>query len=185
MNTLFEKSEREKEHSERVGLICETIAKKLQLDEQSINRVRVAGLLHDIGKIGVEENLLNKVGWLDDIEWEVMKLHTSKGARILESTIEFSDIADIVLSHHEHYNGTGYPNGLKEEEIPVEARIIAVADAFDAMTNERTYRGKKSEEIAVCELMKCSGIQFDPEIVSVFVNKVLPEILIRGDEFPD
>jgi len=173
MDTLFAKSERERNHSERVGVICEAIATKLQWDRQLIDKIRVAGFLHDIGKIGIEEEILNKNGKLDKNEWEIMKLHPAKGARIFENTVEFKEIADIVLSHHEHYDGTGYPSGLKGKEIPVEARIIAVADAYDAMTNERSYRKAMNTEAAINELSKYSGSQFDPEIVSVFINKVL------------
>ncbi|NCB52412.1 MAG: PAS domain S-box protein [Clostridia bacterium] len=172
MDALFTKSEREKNHSERVGLICKTIAEKMQLDRRLIDRIRVAGLLHDIGKIGINEGILNKDGKLDGNEWEIMKLHSAKGARILENTVEFYDIADIVLSHHEHFDGSGYPKGLKGEEIPLASRIICVADAYDAMTNTRSYRKAMSAEEAVKELNKYAGSQFDPEIVSVFVRSI-------------
>ena len=140
MDALFTKSEREKNHSERVGLICAAIAEKMQLDRHLIERIKVAGFLHDIGKIGINEEILNKNGKLDDNEWEIMKLHSAKGARILENTVEFNDIANIVLSHHEHFDGSGYPKGLKGEEMPLASRIVAVADAYDAMTNTRSYR---------------------------------------------
>lgn len=176
MNTLFAKSEREKNHSERVGLLCAAIAQQLQWGELLINRIRVAGFLHDIGKIGVEESILNKNGKLNEHEWEIMKLHPAKSAYILERTVEFGEIANIVLSHHERYDGTGYPNGLKGREIPIEARIIAVADAYDAMTNERPYRKAMSEDTAVDELITCSGYQFDPEIVEIFIKKTLPHM---------
>lgn len=184
MNTLFEKSEREKNHSERVGLICEAIAKKLGWEDRYVDRMRVAGFLHDIGKIGIGEDILSKKGKLEKIEWEIMKLHPSKGARILGNTFEFKDIADIVLSHHEHYIGSGYPKGLKGEEIPIEARIISVADAYDAMTNERTYRQAISKEEAAAELIACSATQFDPDIVAVFVNEVLPDRSFAGEAIP-
>jgi HD-GYP domain-containing protein (c-di-GMP phosphodiesterase class II) len=150
--------------------------------------MQVTGLLHDIGKIGVDESILNKIGKLDKNEWEAMKLHSVKGARILENTIEFKDIAENVLSHHEHYDGSGYPKGLKGKEIPVMARIIAIADAYDAMTNDRTYRNKMSYEEAIIELKQYSGIQFDPEIVSLFISEVIPDIVSSlrsaGDKFP-
>lgn len=168
MDTLFTKSEREKNHSERVGLICAAIAEKMQLDRHVIDRIKVTGFLHDIGKIGIDEEILNKNGKLDSNEWELMKLHSAKGARILENTVEFSEIADIVLSHHEHFNGSGYPKGLIGEEIPLLSRIIAVADAYDAMTNTRSYRKAMSPDEAMNELKKYAGSQFDPEIVSVF-----------------
>lgn len=180
MDTLFAKSERERNHSERVGLICEAIATKLQMDKEKVDRIRVAGFLHDIGKIGISEGILNKIGKLNRVEWETMKLHPAKGARILENTMEFKDLAEIVLSHHERYDGTGYPNGLQGSKIPAEARIITVADSFDAMANERTYRKALSEEDIINELIRCSGTQFDPKIVSTFINSVLPEIRVRS-----
>jgi diguanylate cyclase (GGDEF)-like protein/PAS domain S-box-containing protein/putative nucleotidyltransferase with HDIG domain len=173
METLFAKSEREKMHSERVGAISESIAKKMLLSEQLVDRIRVAGLLHDIGKIGIDERVLNKNGKLTNSEWETMKLHSAKGAEILERTVEYIDIANVVLSHHERYDGIGYPNGLKGENIPLEARIIAVADSYDAMTNTRTYRKEMGNEAAINELKRCSGYQFDPEIVDVFVDQVI------------
>jgi diguanylate cyclase (GGDEF)-like protein/PAS domain S-box-containing protein len=171
LEALFAKSEREKYHSERVSLISEGIAVIMKLDEQLIDRVRTAGLLHDIGKIGIDENILNKNGKLDKNEWEIMKLHSAKGADILGRTVEYKQITDIVLSHHEWYDGTGYPNGLKGETIPLEARIIAIADAYDAMTNERPYRNAISDKAALTEIKKCSGTQFDPKIVKLITGK--------------
>jgi len=177
METLFAKSEREKEHSERVGLISEAIAKKMDLDQQMIDKIRVTGFLHDIGKIGIEERILNKIGMLNKTEWGKMKLHPAKGAGILENTLEFRDIADFVLSHHERYDGSGYPNGLKGGEIPLVSRIIAVADAYDAMTNDRSYRAKIEHPEAVAELQRCAGTFFDPEIVAAFVELPLSEMM--------
>ncbi|SHE60907.1 HD domain-containing phosphohydrolase [Alkalibacter saccharofermentans] len=173
METLFMKSEREKKHSERVGKLCETIARKMSLSKPEVDKIRVAGLLHDIGKIGIEESILNKVGKLDAKEWEMMKFHPAKGASILAKTIEYNDIAEIVLSHHERYDGKGYPNGLTGTEIPIMARIVAISDAYDAMTELRTYRTPFSKEEAIAELKRCSGTQFDPEIVLVFINVVM------------
>lgn len=170
MSTLFQKSEREQKHSERVSLYCESIAVSLGWDFDNVNKIRVAGKLHDIGKIGVSEEILNKEGKLNEAEWEMMKQHTIKGATILEETDEYSDMSNVVAAHHERWDGTGYPKGLKGEEIPIMARIIAVADAYDAMTEQRTYRSTLSKEKAIAELIKCSGTQFDPSIVSVFVN---------------
>jgi len=168
MQTLFTKSDREKKHSERVGKLCEVIAKKMNISKSQIDKIRVAGLLHDIGKIGIDESILNKAGKLDVKEWELMKLHSAKGASILESTVEYQDIADVVLSHHEHYDGTGYPRGLQGESIPLWSRIIAVADAFDVMTNIRPYHAAISDAEAILELKRCSGTQFDPQIIDLF-----------------
>lgn len=174
MNTLFEKSNRESQHSNRVSALCEAIASNMDFDKDDVNQIRIAGLVHDIGKIGIKENILNKAGRLDNDEWEEMKKHPEAGWRILITTIEFSEISKFVLRHHERWNGSGYPNGLKGEEIPIEARIIAVADAYDAMTSERTYKNAYSKDEAINELTRCSGTHFDPKIVDVFVNQVLP-----------
>lgn len=173
MKTLFAKSPRDKMHSERVGNISAAISEALGFDKERINKIRVAGWLHDIGKIGIPENLLNKKGKLDLLEWTVMKTHPEKSWRILENTFEFSEISNIVLYHHEKWDGTGYPKGLKGSEIPLESRIISVADAYDAMTYNRSYRKKISPPEAIKELKRCSGAHFDPEVVRVFVEQVL------------
>jgi diguanylate cyclase (GGDEF)-like protein/PAS domain S-box-containing protein/putative nucleotidyltransferase with HDIG domain len=173
METLFVKSEREKKHSERVGRLCESVARKMKLSKSEIDKVRVAGLLHDIGKITIDEMILNKPGKLDDHEWEMMKLHPSKSAEILIKTKEYIDIAEIVLFHHERFDGRGYPGGFSGDEIPKMARIVAICDAYDAMTEQRSYRKPFSNEEAIAELRRCSGTQFDPEIVDLFVNQIL------------
>ena len=175
MSTLFQKSEREKKHSERVGAYCEAIARALNWDLERINKNKVAGNLHDISKIGIDGSILNKPGELNDEEWEIMRQHPNKSAKILEEIEEYQDIAEIVAAHHEKWDGTGYPKGLKGDEIPAEARIIAVADAYDAMTHYRTYRKLVSKEAAIAELYRCAGIQFDPAIVDVFVEVLMKE----------
>jgi putative nucleotidyltransferase with HDIG domain len=173
MSTLFQKSEREEKHSERVSKYCEALSEAMNCNREFINKISVAGSLHDIGKIGISETILNKEGKLDNIEWGIMKLHPVKSAEILETTEEYKDIAEVVAAHHERWDGTGYPNGLRGEGIPKMARIIAVADAYDAMVEIRSYRAPVSKEDAIAELVKCSGTQFDPHIVDVFVNQVL------------
>lgn len=173
MQTLFIKSEREKRHSERVGKLCEKTAIKLSMNKSQLDKVRVAGYLHDIGKIGIDEAILNKAGRLDHREWEMMKLHPVKSAEILATTREYADIAEIVRAHHERYDGSGYPRGLAGLAIPLMARIIAISDAYDAMTEKRTYRDPLSKAEAVAELQKSAGSDFDPEIVAVFVNQVV------------
>ena len=157
METLFAKSEREKMHSERVGMLAAAIAKNMHLSNAETDRIRVAGFLHDIGKIGIDEVILNKPGKLDTKEWEMIKLHPAKGAGILEKTHEYQDISNIILSHHERYDGQGYPGKLQAEAIPFEARIIAVADTYDAITNERTYRNPLNKVEAIEELKKERG----------------------------
>lgn len=173
MNALFEKSDRESKHSKRVSAICEAIAAKMGFTNEAVNRIRIAGLVHDIGKIGINEAILNKAGSLDQNEWAAIKKHPEAGWRILSTTNEFSEVAEFVLRHHERWDGSGYPQGLKGAEIPIEARIIAVADAYDAMTSERSYKKAFSKEEANNELKRCSGNHFDPEIVDVFVNQVI------------
>jgi diguanylate cyclase len=173
MNALFEKSKREAAHSKRVSSICQSIAFEMKMDVDAVNQMKIAGLIHDIGKIGVDESILNKPGSLTIEERSHIEKHPEIGWRLLSSTNEFSKLAQFVLNHHERWDGCGYPNGLKGEEIQIEARIIAVADAYDAMTSERSYRKALSKKESIKELMKCSGTHFDPEIVTVFVNQVL------------
>lgn len=172
MKTLFAKSEREEQHSQRVGVLTEALTDKLGLDDITVDMIRTAGFLHDIGKIGIDESILNKNGKLDKSEWEIMKLHSAKGADILERTVDYAEIANIVLAHHERFDGEGYPNGLVGEDIPLGARIIAIADSYDAMTNERSYRKPMSRSDAILELRKCAGKQHDPAIVEVFIKDV-------------
>ncbi|MBV1756480.1 MAG: PAS domain S-box protein [Dethiosulfatibacter sp.] len=173
MNTLFEKSNRELLHSNRVSAICKAIATKMNLDKDVINQLGIAGLIHDIGKIGIDEKILNKDGMLTGDEKNAIEKHPEIGWRLLSSTDEFSELGQFVLTHHEKWDGSGYPNGLKGETIPLEARVIVIADAYDAMTNERTYRKEMSKEEAIKELKRCSGTHFDPNIVDVFVHQVL------------
>lgn len=175
METLFTKSEREKNHSERVGLLSEAIARQMHLSNDAADKIRVAGFLHDIGKIGIDESILNKDGVLDANEWEIIKLHPAKSAGILDKTHEYQGISKIVLSHHERFDGQGYPSRLQADAIPLEARIIAVADTYDAITNDRPYRKALDKSAAISELKKIAGSQLDPEIVSVFISKVLGE----------
>ncbi len=175
MNTLFAKSDRESMHSDRVSFICLAIASKMNFDKDEINKIRMAGLVHDIGKIGIDENILNKPGKLTPEEREQINKHPEVGWRILSSSNEFSELANFILNHHERWDGTGYPNGLQAESIPVEARIISVADSYDAMTRYRTYRPSLTQKEAIVELKRCAGTQFDPKIVNIFIDQVLPD----------
>lgn len=173
IKTLHEKNKREEAHSHRVSLLCESMAKNLCLTVAETQELKTAGLLHDIGKIAIEENVLNKPGKLSDEEWQEIRRHPEIGYRILCTSSNMSEIADYCLYHHEAWNGTGYPKGLKMEEIPLQSRIINIADSFDAMTSDRSYRKALPEEVAVKELKDKAGIQFDPKLVKIFIEKVL------------
>jgi putative nucleotidyltransferase with HDIG domain len=167
---LFEKSQREMIHSRRVGKICENIAYALGFDSDAVSRIRIGGLMHDIGKIGIAENILNKPEALTDEESEEMKKHPEIGYRILLSVPEFSEVAESILAHHERWDGKGYPQGLKGEEIPLQARIITVADTFEAMTSDRSYRKAVSHDEAITELQGIAGTQLDPKITAAFIE---------------
>ena len=173
LNALFEKNTREMMHSKRVGEIAEIIAIKMGLSEENVRNLKTAGFMHDIGKIGIDESILNKPTRLTDAEWDEMKRHPEIGYRILSSVSEFSEIAVCVLEHHERWDGGGYPRGLKGSEICLDARIIAFADAYDAMTCGRTYHSALTSQEALAEIHACEGTQFDPDIVRLFADDVL------------
>jgi diguanylate cyclase (GGDEF)-like protein/putative nucleotidyltransferase with HDIG domain/PAS domain S-box-containing protein len=175
MNTLYEKSSREMLHSRRVSELCKSIAGEMKLNKDAVNQIAAAGLMHDIGKMGIDEKILNKEGRLNFVEWQEIQRHPEIGYRILSSSSEFSEMSKYVYEHHERWDGKGYPKKLKGEEISIQARIIGVADAYDAMTCDRTYRKGLSRPAAICELRKNAGTQFDPEVTRVFVEKVLDE----------
>ena len=130
-------------------------------------------MLHDIGKVGINDNVLQKPGPLTEEEWHEMKKHPEIGFRIAQNNLDLAPVAEYILCHHEHWDGSGYPRGMSGEEIPLLSRILAVVDAFDAMTSERVYRKAVSADEAVKELLRCAGKQFDPQIVRVFVEQVL------------
>ena len=154
---------------ERLGLMT---AKELGLDLDGRRKdILSAGLLlHDVGKIGIPDNVLKKPGSLDSEEWKVMRSHVEKGAKILEPLTDFKEVAEIVLCHHENYNGSGYPRGLKGDSIPIEARIVSVVDAFHAIVSTRCYRQGSPIGEAVEELRRCAGTQFDPQVVEAFIR---------------
>ncbi len=133
----------------------------------------MAGLYHDIGKISIPDSILHKPGKLNEDEWKIMKNHTVTGYQILRVADRYSDLAEYALSHHERYDGKGYPNGLKQDEIPLFSRIISVADSFEAMTSDRPYREAMSVKQAIAELKKHAGTQLDPHIVNLFITNVL------------
>ncbi len=159
-----------KGHSDRVSEYSILIGTKMGLDESTLHILKIGGLFHDIGKIGIPDSILLKDSKLNDEEYSQIKNHPSIGVHILGDAQIFKDIIPVVLHHHERYDGRGYPKGLKGEDIPLVARIAAVADTFDAMTSKRTYRDALSLEVVISEIEKCSGTQFDPEIASVFLD---------------
>lgn len=173
VSTLHEKNRREEEHSLRVSRLCEKMGTVLGLPEDEIKELKTVGLLHDIGKIAIEENILNKPGKLTDEEWEEIKKHPEIGYRILSTVNELSEMAEYVLAHHERFDGRGYPKGLKGLQIPMKSRIITIADSYDAMVSERSYRNALPEEVAIAELRKNAGSQFDAELTKIFIEKVL------------
>jgi putative nucleotidyltransferase with HDIG domain len=167
-NAIDAKSPWTKGHSERVMHVAANIAHAMGLDDAGVERVRLGGLLHDIGKIGILEALLEKPERLSEDDFPPMRLHPEKGVAILAPIEQLKDVLPGILYHHEHYDGNGYPDNLRGDAIPVEARIIAVADAFDAMISERPYKKALSVKNALEELIRAAGSQFDPLVVSCF-----------------
>ncbi|MBN1882059.1 MAG: response regulator [Deltaproteobacteria bacterium] len=170
--TLDAKDKYASGHSERVTRYALMIAHQMRLSREDTDTLAQAGLLHDIGKIGISEFLLNKKGVLDWDEYEETKLHPVIGRDILAPVEQFQHLAEIIYHHHERYDGGGYPEGISGDDIPLLSRIIAVADAFDAMTSTRSYREKLNREKAVLEIQANSGTQFDPKIVDAFLAVV-------------
>lgn len=165
-------------HSQTVGLLCEMMARELGLDEARVQRVRLAGILHDIGKIGVPDSILGKPGKLTTDEMDQMRRHPELGARILASD-ELDDVRGWILAHHERPDGTGYPKGIGSDEIPLEAAILAVGDAYEAMTSNRVYRRSIGEKAARNELRKGAGTQFDERVVDALLRALKREAVLR------
>ena len=174
-------------HSIRVAHLGCLIAEKLKLNKKIINNIHIAGHLHDIGKIGISDEVLNKKGKLTKQEYELLKSHSEKGYNIVKNIPQLEKISKIILYHHEWYNGNGYPDKISGADIPVESRIISVCDAFDAMTSDRSYRKALPLEIAMEELISGKGSQFDPLIIEAFLEilrneyKLVNEIMIGKD----
>lgn len=166
---LKDKSFETEAHIKRVRNLSLKVGEKLELPKQDLNRLAVLVLLHDIGKVKILEDILLKKGLLENEEWETIKKHPEAGCRIARATEEFAYVADDILCHHEHWDGSGYPRGLKGEEIPLLSRIMAIADAFDVMTCGRPYRQAISFGAAINELKRCAGTQFDPQLVDLFI----------------
>lgn len=168
--TLYEKSHETEAHTSRLRDLCMMIALQLNLSENEKNDLELFAVLHDIGKITIDDRILNKTGPLNEEEWFEMKKHPETGCRIALSAVELAHISEYILTHHEHWDGGGYPQGLKGKQIPLLSRILAVVDAYDAMTQDRVYRKAMPVESAIAELKSAAGSQFDPGIVEIFLR---------------
>ena len=175
MQVLVEQDPLLSEHASRVAKLAESTARRLGLDEEEVWHVRLAAELHDVGKAAVPEMLLDKPGALDHAEWSFIKRHTLIGERIVSAAPALARVARLIRSSHERPDGNGYPDGLTGEDIPLGARIVAVADAFDAITSDRPYARARSADYAIEELRRCAGSQFDPQVVEAFVEAILAE----------
>jgi diguanylate cyclase (GGDEF)-like protein/putative nucleotidyltransferase with HDIG domain len=167
-------------HSHKVSSYAVLIAEAIGLDSQEVEEVRLGGMLHDVGKVGVVESILNKNGPLNPDEWEAMKRHVEYGSKLLEPLRGTERVREIVAHHHEFFDGSGYPLGLSGGQIPMGARIIAIADAYDTITSERTYKKARAPEEAFQELNRCGNAQFDPDLVRIFISRLreMPNPLI-------
>lgn len=161
-----------KGHSRRVALYSLELAKRFGFDKETRDRIFIMGLLHDVGKIGIPDQIINKEGRLSDEEYAIIKTHPGKGAKILEAVEEMPELSVGAHWHHERYDGKGYPDGLSGVSIPIEARIIAVADAYDAMSSRRSYRSTLSQEVVRAEIEKGKGTQFDPVFADIMLQMI-------------
>ena len=172
--TLHEKHPREEEHSKRVSQLAYDLGKAMKMKGDKLNMLSTAGLLHDIGKIAIDYSIIDKSEKLTSEEYGEVKKHPEIGYRILKNSVEYEDMARLILYHHERVDGNGYPKGVKGDEIPMESKIISIVDAYDAMISTRPYKTKiLTKEEAIHELRKCSNAQFDSAIVEVFINEVI------------
>ncbi len=182
--TLYEKSMETEGHSKRMEANCHSIGHRLQLSSKEMDELSPLAFLHDIGKVGINPNILKKPALLTPAETEEMRRHPEIGYRIVQATPELTNVAEFILSHHERWDGAGYPRGLRGKEIPLVCRILAVTDAYDAMTNDRSYRSAISREEALLELERNAGTQFDPEIVTAFIETMQSEREANGGRDP-
>jgi len=165
-------------HSAKVSSLSEILARKLRLPSAKVETIRIASKLHDLGKVAVEDFILQKPGRLTQDEWNIIRRHPVIGADIIESVTSLKSVARLVRQDHERWDGKGYPDGLKGDEIDIGARIIFAADAYDAMLADRPYKKAKSKDEAIKELRRNSGTQFDPKVVDVFLD-IAAELLPR------
>ena len=171
-STLNDKSQETAEHAERLAVLTRRIGEKLNLTVNELNELELFATLHDIGKISIGDEILNKSGKLSPDEWRKMKRHSEIGYNLAMSAAELKPIACYILSHHENWNGSGYPQGLSGEMIPMASRILAIADSYDAMTQDRVYRTAMNKDAALKEIRKNIGLKFDPAVAKVFLQLV-------------
>lgn len=170
---MSENSQETEEHAERIAYLTRAVGRKLGLNRFELEELELFARLHDVGKVGIDSKILNKPGPLTEEERNEMKRHPEIGYHIAMAIPELMPVANFILCHQERWDGKGYPQGLKGEEIPLPSRILAVADAYDAMTQDRIYRRAMSKETAISEIEKNAGIQFDPVIAKIFVDFIV------------
>ncbi|WP_051237881.1 HD-GYP domain-containing protein [Lacticigenium naphthae] len=163
-------------HQQTVCTYCNAFGKELNLSSEKLKELQIAGLFHDIGKLVTPNEMLNKPADLTIQEFQEMKKHTVHGYHLLQKSKAYRHLAEIVLYHHENFDGTGYPEGLKGENIPLFSRILSIVDSYDAMTSERPYSKGKTKVEAIETLQKQAGKQYDAKLVTLFINKILPTI---------
>ncbi len=188
MATLYARSQETEEHGKRLTHLTRQIGERMGLDAGTLDELELLSMLHDIGKIGVDDRILNKPARLNAEEWELMKRHSEIGYRIALSSPELEHIALYILCHHEQWNGSGYPQGLQGEEIPLPARILTVADAYDAMTQDRVYHLAIPQAEALAEIERCAGSQFDPAVAKLFIDVIVstePDASLPDAGLPD
>ncbi len=176
--TLLEKSAQDGEHSENVSKICRIFGKEIGMSQKELSELEILGDIHDIGKVTISENILNSTGTLSNEQWDEVKKHSEIGYHIALSSPDLSFLADAILCHHERYDGTGYPKGLKGEEIPYYSRILAIVDAYDSMASFRIYKKRMNKDEIINEFKRCSGKQFDPKLTEMFIKWVTGTCII-------
>jgi len=169
-------------HSQKVSAYAALLAEALGMTDPEVEEIRLGALLHDVGKVGIPEAILNKGGPLNPDEWETMKTHVSYGGKLLEPLRPMARIRQMVLHHHEFFDGSGYPDALCGETIPLGARIITIADSYDTITSDRSYKKGRTADEALSELERCANTQFDPRLIAAFVRAMrqLPNPIIEA-----
>ena len=169
---LWQKTDETREHTRRVQALCSDLATDLGLDDGQMDDLALFAMLHDVGKVAAGSEIFQKEGALSTSDWIAVKRHPEIGYRIASANHRLMPIADLILSHHEHWDGSGYPRGLAAEQIPFLARILAVVDAYDVMITGKPYRPARTHEEAIREIIACSGRQFDPTVVASFIGRM-------------